>query len=109
MATRTYDPYDEEEFSVQEKIARLEKIARDQGYSFNKSKLKRDMDQLSKLAKKDKTMSEHDRSRELLKIYDSVEDQMLGKQQMGGKISLATLGLRKKKSAKPKTKRCKCK
>lgn len=109
MATRTFDPYGEEDFSVQEKIARLEKIARDQGYTFNKSKLKRDMDQLSKLTKKDKMMSERERSRELSKIYDIVEDQMLGKQQMGGTISLSTLGLRKKKSVKPKTKRCKCK
>lgn len=106
MPIKTYDPYYMIEFELQTKISNLENLARKQGYSYNKSKLKRDMQNASLLSKKDS--SESERAKALFNILVELEEQMFGEQKTYLDID------RKKKITKSKIKRkpkkgCGCK
>lgn len=131
--------YHNDEIAAYNRLAELDKLAREKGYSFNRSKLKNDLKKAKTLIEhNDDNLSESQRVKMLVKMINSVEQQMFGHEKdpdlqtfyvdeygllvipkssqyaQGWDEYTATFSSRKKKFVKPKPKRkvvkkCRCK
>lgn len=111
---RVLEPYYDDEFVLINRIDNLKRIARNEGYTFNESKLQRDIQSFTKKAD---GMTNRQRVNALLDIVHDIEMQMFGEERTMWSDENNEYKYRnkskspkpKRKVAKKKTKSCGCK